>query len=79
MERKIKEQDEKIISLTKLSTEKEMKLNAEILKYQKEISKLNSQIELSNTIISDLTEEKENNIKQINDLKKENEMLHRFM
>ena len=75
MERKIKEQDEKIISLTKLSTEKEMKLNAEILKYQKEISKLNSQIELSNTIISDLTEEKENNIKQINDLKKENEML----
>lgn len=75
MERKIREQDEKIISITKLSTEKEMKLNAEISKYQKEISQLNSQIELSNTTISNLTEEKENNIKAINDIKKENDLL----
>lgn len=75
MDKKIKEQDEKIINITKLSTEKEIKLSAEIAQYQKQIEKLKEEVELSNKTISNLTEEKEHNISEIGKLKNETESL----
>lgn len=75
MDKKIKEQDEKIINITKLSTEKEKKLSEEILQYQKQIEKLKEEVEMSNITISNLTEEKEKNISEIEKLKNETELL----
>ena len=52
MAQKIKDQDEKIIKITQMSSDKEQKLIKEIQEYKKKLSKLQSTLELSEQTIS---------------------------
>ena len=75
LENQLKIQKDKIIEISSLANKKEEKLNNNINQYLKQIDDLKNELELLNTTITNLTEEKENNTIKLTELIHENEQL----
>ena len=75
LENQLKIQLEKISEMSSLANKKEAKLTNNINQYVKQINDLKSELELLNSTITNLTEEKENNTIKLTELIHENEQL----
>ena len=75
LENQIAIQSEKYKNLSKSSNQKEEQLNNNITEYINQINDLKNEMEVLNNIITNLTEEKENNAIKITNLLQENEKL----
>ena len=75
LENQLKIQIEKISEMSSLANKKEAKLTNNINQYVKQINDLKSELELLNSTITNLTEEKENNTIKLTELIHENEQL----
>ena len=75
LENQLKIQKDKIIEISSLANKKEEKLNNNINQYLKQIEDLKNELELLNSTITNLTEEKENNTIKLTELIHENEQL----
>ena len=75
LENQLKIQNEKIMEISSLANKKEEKLNNNINQYLKQIEDLKNELELLNSTITNLTEEKENNTIKLTELIHENEQL----
>ena len=75
LENQIAIQNENLNKITSLANKKEEKLNNDISEYIQQINDLKNEMEILNNIITNLTEEKENNTIKISNLIKENEKL----
>ena len=75
LEKEIALQNEKMDKISKNSDEKEEKNNDDISDYINQINDLKNEMEVLNNIITNLTEEKENNAIKISNLIHENEKL----
>jgi len=75
LENQLKIQNENLNKISSLANKKEEKLNHDISKYLKQINDLKNELELLNSTITNLTEEKENNTIKLTELIHENEQL----
>ena len=75
LENQIKIQSENLNKISALANKKEEKLNNDISEYIQQINDLKSELELLNSTITNLTEEKENNTIKLTELIHENEQL----
>ena len=75
LENQLKIQNENLNKISTLANKKEEKLNNDISKYLKQINDLKNELELLNSTITNLTEEKENNTIKLTELIHENEQL----
>ena len=75
LENQIKIQSENLNKISALANKKEEKLNNDISDYLQQINDLKSELELLNSTITNLTEEKENNTIKLTELIHENEQL----
>ena len=75
LEDQLKIQNENLNKISSLANKKEEKLNSDISQYLKQINDLKNELELLNSTITNLTEEKENNTIKLTELIHENEQL----
>ena len=75
LENQLKIQNENLNKISTLANKKEEKLNNDISKYLNQINELKNELELLNSTITNLTEEKENNTIKLTELIHENEQL----
>ena len=75
LENQIALQNENLNKISNKCNQKEEQLNNDITDYINQISELKNEMEVLNNIITNLTEEKENNAKKISSLLHENEKL----
>ena len=75
LENQIAIQNENLNKISNNCNQKEEQLNNDITDYLNQISELKNEMEVLNNIITNLTEEKENNAKKISSLLHENEKL----
>ena len=75
LENQIALQNENLNKISNNCNQKEEQLNNDITDYLNQISELKNEMEVLNNIITNLTEEKENNAKKISSLLHENEKL----
>ena len=75
LENQIAIQNENLNKISTLANKKQEKLNNDISEYVQQINDLKNEMEVLNNIITNLTEEKENNTIKISNLIKENEKL----
>ena len=75
LEKQLKIQNENLNQISSLANKKEEKLNKDISQYLIEINELKNELELLNSTITNLTEEKENNTIKLTELIHENEQL----
>ena len=75
LENQIALQNENLNKISNNSNKKEEQLNNDITEYINQINELKNEMEVLNNIITNLTEEKENNAIKISSLLHENEKL----
>ena len=75
LENQLEIQKQNLNKMSSLANRKEEKLNNDITQYQKQINDLKNELELLNSTITNLTEEKENNTIKLTELIHENEEL----